>query len=471
MRRHYNGNLKLNGIVSEKKISMTTHFDYLVIGGGSGGIASARRAASYGAKVALIEAGAIGGTCVNVGCVPKKVMWNTAGVAETLNHATDYGFDVDVKSFSWQKVKTARDAYIKRLNKIYEKNLAGSEVTRISGYGHFLDNKTVAVGDDTYTADHILIAVGGEPVIPDLPGADLGITSDGFFELKNLPKKVIVIGGGYIAVEFAGLLKSLGSDVTILLRGEHFLKNFDVSIRDTLLEEMQNAGINILTSIHLEKLIKKDDGLITLHSKGGEEMTGFDTVIWATGRSPKTKDLGLEKAGIETNKRGYVETDEYQNTQVKDIYAVGDVTGRAALTPVAIAAGRRLSDRLFNNQTNAKLDYDTIPTVVFSHPPIGTVGLGEDEAQEEYGESSVKTYQSRFTNMYYALSKHKPKTLMKLVCVGNQEKIVGAHVIGDAADEIIQGFAVAVKMGATKNDFDNTVAIHPTAGEEFVTLT
>lgn len=449
---------------------MTTHFDYLVIGGGSGGIASARRAASYGAKTALIEAGAIGGTCVNVGCVPKKVMWNTAGIAETLHIASDYGFDVEVKGFNWNKVKQARDAYIKRLNKIYDKNLNTSEVTRINGYGKFVDNKTVQVGDKKYTADHILVAVGGEPVQPDVPGAELGITSDGFFELEELPKRVVVVGGGYIAVEFAGLLRSLGSDVTLLLRGEHFLKNFDVSIRDTLLEEMQNAGISILTCIHLEKLVKKDDGLIALHSQGGEEITGFDSVIWATGRAPKTKDLGLDNAGIKPNKRGYIETDEFQNTKVKNIYAVGDVTGRAALTPVAIAAGRRLADRLFDKQTDAKLDYENIPTVVFSHPPIGTVGLSEDEAQEEYGESSVKTYQSRFTNMVYALSKRKPKTLMKLICIGDQEKIVGAHVIGDAADEIIQGFAVAVKMGATKKDFDNTVAIHPTAGEEFVTL-
>lgn len=448
---------------------MTTHFDYLVIGGGSGGIASARRAASYGAKTALIETGAIGGTCVNVGCVPKKVMWNTANIAETLHDASDYGFDIDVKGFSWNKVKQSRDEYIQRLNNIYDKNLCASEVTRINGYGQFLDNKTVIVGDKKYTAHHILVAVGGEPVRPDLPGAELGITSDGFFELEDLPKRVVVVGGGYIAVEFAGLLKSLGSDVTILLRGEHFLKNFDASLRDSLIEEMQHTGINILTRIHLESLIKKDGGLIALRSKGGEEMTGFDTVIWATGRSPRTQNLCLDKAGINTNKRGYIETDEFQNTKIKNIYAVGDVTGRAALTPVAIAAGRRLADRLFDKQADAKLDYETIPTVVFSHPPIGTVGLSEDDAHDIYGDS-VKTYQSRFTNMYYALTTRKPKTLVKLVCVGDQEKIIGAHIIGDQADEIIQGFAVAVKMGATKKDFDNTVAIHPTAAEEFVTL-
>lgn len=449
---------------------MTTHFDYLVIGGGSGGIASARRAAAYGAKTAIIESGAIGGTCVNVGCVPKKVMWNAASIAETLHDASDYGFDIDVKGFSWQKVKQSRDEYIQRLNKIYDKNINTSEVTRINGYGKFLDQNTVVVGDKKYTADHILVAVGGEPVRPDLPGAELGITSDGFFELTQQPKKIMVVGGGYISVELAGLLNSLGSDVTILLRREHFLKNFDATIRVSLMEEMQHANINILTRIHLDRLVKKEDGLITLHSKGGEEMTGFDTVIWATGRSPRTRELDLDKAGIETSKQGYIETDEYQNTNQENIYAVGDVTGRVALTPVAIAAGRRLADRLFDNQADAKLDYETIPTVIFSHPPIGTVGLSEDEAHDSYGESSVKTYQSRFTNMYYAFTERKPKTLVKLICVGNQEKIVGAHIIGDQADEIIQGFAVAVKMGATKKDFDNTIAIHPTAAEEFVIL-
>ena len=449
---------------------MATHFDYLVIGGGSGGIASARRAAAYGAKTAVIESGAIGGTCVNVGCVPKKVMWNAASVAETLHDASDYGFDIEIKEFNWQKVKQSRDDYIQRLNKIYYKTINTSDVTLIDGHGQFLDQNTVVVGDKKYTADHVLVAVGGEPVRPDLPGAELGITSNGFFELTHLPKKAMVIGGGYISVELAGLLNSLGSDVTILLRREHFLKYFDATIRDSLMEEMQHADINIMTCIHLDRLIKKEDGLITLHSKGGEEMTGFDTVIWATGRSPKTRDLGLEKAGVKTNNKGYIETDEYQNTNQENIYAVGDVTGRVALTPVAIAAGRRLADRLFDNQADAKLDYETIPTVIFSHPPIGTVGLSEDEAHDIYGDSSVKTYQSRFTNMYYAFTERKPKTLVKLVCVGDQEKIVGAHIIGDQADEIIQGFAVAVKMGATKKDFDNTVAIHPTAAEEFVIL-
>jgi len=449
---------------------MTEHFDFLVVGGGSGGIACARRAASYGAKTALIEGGAIGGTCVNVGCVPKKIMWNAAGIAEALDFAKDFGFDVDVKGFDWRRLKQSRDAYIKRLNGIYDRNLDTSGVTRINGWAKFTDAKTVVVDGKTYSGEHVLIATGGTPVVPEIEGAELGITSDGFFELDRLPQNVAVIGGGYIAVELAGVLHTLGSKVTLLLRGETFLKNFDNSLRDTLMEVMQQQGINVLTCIHMDRLQQGDDGLITLHSKDGNHVTGFDTVIWATGRRPLTDNLGLKEAGIELDRRGFIKTDEFQNTNVANVYAVGDVTGRAALTPVAIAAGRRLADRLFDGRSDAKLDYSNIASVVFSHPPIGTVGLSEDEARETYGEGQIKVYQSRFTNMFYATSDHKLPTQMKLVTVGDQEKVVGCHVIGYQADEIIQGFAVAVKMGANKHDFDNTVAIHPTAGEEFVTM-
>lgn len=446
-----------------------THFDYLVVGGGSGGISSARRAASYGAGVGIVEAGPLGGTCVNAGCIPKKVMWNAASVAETLNDASHYGFDLEIKGFSWKKIKKARDAYVRRLNEIYERNLKNSDVTYIQGWGKFTDDKTIVVEGQEYSAEHVLIAVGGKPVIPDLPGADLGITSDGFFELESLPKQVLVIGGGYIAMELAGLLNSLGSKVTILLRGEIFLRNFDASLRETLMEEMQRQGINVLTCVNMDKLEKDQDGSVSVHSHNGENISGFDCVIWATGRKPNTADLGLDKTSIETNQRGFITTDDYQNTSVKNIYAVGDVTGRAALTPVAIAAGRRLADRLFNQETNAKLDYDLIPSVVFSHPPIGTVGLSEEQARELHGDD-VKIYQSRFINMYYAPTEHKPPTVVKLVTTGAKEKVVGCHIIGFQADEIIQGFAVAVNMGATKKDFDDTMAIHPTAGEELVTL-
>lgn len=449
---------------------MAEHYDYLVIGGGSGGIASARRAASYGTKVALIEGGAIGGTCVNVGCVPKKVMWNAAHMAEAVGDAPDYGFDIKNKGFNWSQLKQKRDAYIKRLNGIYDRNLEGSNVTRIHGWGKFKDSKTVVADGKEYTADHILIAVGGTPMVPNIPGAELGITSDGFFELKQQPKNVLVIGGGYIAVELAGVLRTLGSDVTILLRGETFLKNFDVSLRETLMEEMQNSGVNMLTCVHMDRLEKNAAGHVDIHAKSGEHWGDFDCVIWATGREPKTHGLSAHEAGITMDKRGFIPTDEYQQTNVEGIYAVGDVTGRAALTPVAIAAGRRLADRLFDGRTDSKLDYNNIASVVFSHPPIGTVGLSEEEAGAEYGETMVKVYVSRFTNMYHAVMERKSPTVMKLVTIGDDEKIVGVHIIGEAADEMIQGFAVAVKMGAHKRDFDNTVAIHPTAAEELVTM-
>jgi glutathione reductase (NADPH) len=449
---------------------MTRHYDFLAIGAGSGGIAATNRAASYGAKCARIEKARIGGTCVNVGCVPKKVMWNTAGIAEALHHAPSYGFELELKSFHWAKIKQARDQYIDRLNGIYTRVGETNGVDYIEGEARFTGRNSVVVNGETISADHILIAVGGYPMRPDIPGADLGITSDGFFELEQQPGRVAVIGAGYIAVEFAGLLNALGSDVTMLLRGETFLRRFDPVLRETLMEEMQKDGINTMTCIHLERLEKASDGSITLVSASGDNISGFDSVIWAIGRAPSSAALALEQAGVETDEQGYIPTDEFQNTNVNNIYAVGDVTGRVPLTPVAIAAGRKLADRLFNKQNDARLDYTNIASVIFSHPPIGTVGLTEDEAQEQYGPGAVKVYQSRFTNMYYSVTERKSPTVVKLVTVGEKEKIVGCHIIGLAADEMIQGFAVAVKMGVTKKDFDNTVAIHPTAAEELVTL-
>jgi glutathione reductase (NADPH) len=449
---------------------MTNHFDFLVVGGGSGGIAAARRAASHGLKTALIERGPIGGTCVNVGCVPKKVMWNASQLADSLRQAPEYGFDFSPHRFNWSSIKRSRDAYIERLNDIYHRNLEISGVTEISGFAGFQSPGTLAVDDHGYSADHILIATGSAPTVPGIPGAELGITSDGFFQLEDLPRRTAIVGGGYIAVELAGLLNGLGSEVTMVLRGEQFLRSFDATLRETLMEEMQHNGVSILTDIKLSEIKKLGNGSLALLTMGGETVSGFDVVIWATGRKPCTEGLGLDMAGIETDTQGYIVTDAYQNTSVPGIYAVGDVTGRAALTPVAIAAGRRLADRLFGGKQDAHLRYENIPTVVFSHPPIGTVGITEDEAHALYGASAVKVYQSRFTNMRYAVTSKKSPTVVKLVTAGDQEKIVGCHVIGDFADEMIQGFAVAVTMGATKADLDNTVAIHPTAAEELVTL-
>jgi glutathione reductase (NADPH) len=449
---------------------MAKQYDFLVIGGGSGGNAAAKRAAGHGAKTALIEADRIGGTCVNRGCVPKKVMWNAALIAEILHDAKDYGFELDFERFDWPTVKQARDAYISRLNKIYHRGLEVSGVEEIAGVAVFQDSHTVVVNGKALTAEHILIATGSYPDVPDVAGAELGITSDGFFELDAQPRRVLVVGAGYIAVEFAGLLNALGSDVCMLLRGEAFLRRFDSTLRETLMEQMQEAGVSIVAFRQLQRIQENGNGTLGVHTDSGETIAGFDCLIWAIGRSANTASLQLARSGVATNAQGDIEVDEYQNTNVPGIYAIGDVTGRWMLTPVAIASGRRLGDRLFGGQPQARLEYENIPTVIFSHPPIGTVGISEDDAREIYGQGSVKVYQTRFTNMFHAVTKRKPATVMKLVTVGTQEKIVGCHIIGAQADEMIQGLAVAVKMGATKRDLDNTVAIHPTSAEEIVLM-
>jgi len=447
---------------------MTQHYDYIVLGGGSGGVATARRAAEYGAKALVIESARLGGTCVNVGCVPKKVMWYAASIAHTLADAQGYGFTVDNWQFGWNQLKQDRDAYVQRLNEVYARLLDNSGVDRVQGYGRFVDAHTVEVNGAPFTADHIVIATGGQPVLPDIPGAELGISSDGFFELEQCPKRVAVVGSGYIAVELAGMFQSLGSEVTMLLRKQHLLRPFDRMLREALMQQMQGNGVKILTGTQVQSLARQSDGSLKIQCDQDNTVLHADILLWAIGREPNTAGLNLAAAGIESNK-GYIPTDAYQNTNVPGIYAIGDITGQAELTPVAIAAGRRLAARLFLNQPDSKMDYDTIPTVVFSHPPIGTVGLTENEARAQYGDS-VKIYQTRFTAMYHGFTPHKPKTTMKLVCVGPDEKVVGCHIIGLGADEMLQGFAVAIKMGATKADFDNTVAIHPTSAEELVTL-
>ena len=423
----------------------------------------------YGAKCAVVEVAKMGGTCVNVGCVPKKVMWYGAEIAHALHNAPDYGFDVSVKGFDWGTLVAAREKYIQGINDWYGNYLTDSNIDKIAGYARFVDAHTLEVAGVQYSADHIVIAPGGVPTTPEIPGAELGMTSDGFFALSEQPKRVAVVGAGYIAVELAGVLNALGSDVSLLLRRQHFLAEFDAMLRDTLMEEMINDGVNILPGVSLERVDKAADGSLILHYQGGQQLTGFDALIWAIGRHPNTAELNLDAAGVVYDAQGYIPTDAFQNTNVPGVYAVGDVTGRAQLTPVAIAAARRLSDRLFNNQSERKLDYENIPTVMFSHPPIGTVGLTEEQARAQHGDA-VKIYQTRFTAMANAFTRHRPSTAMKLVTVGAQEKVVGVHVIGQGADEMLQGFAVAVKMGATKADFDNTVAIHPTSAEELVTL-
>ncbi|PNH98406.1 glutathione-disulfide reductase [Vibrio diazotrophicus] len=451
---------------------MATHFDYICIGGGSGGIASANRAAMYGAKVALIEAKDLGGTCVNVGCVPKKVMWHGAQVAEAMNlYAPDYGFDVDVKSFNWAKMVENRQAYIGRIHQSYDRVLGNNKVEVIRGFAKFVDAKTVEVNGEHYTADNILIAVGGRPTIPNIPGAEYGIDSNGFFDLVEQPKRVAVIGAGYIAVEIAGVLNALGTETHLFCRKESPLRSFDPMIIETLVEVMNAEGPTLHTHSVPKEVVKEADGSLTLHLENGESQN-VDTLIWAIGRHPATDAINLAATGVATNEQGYIKVDKYQNTNVAGIYCVGDIMeGGIELTPVAVKAGRQLSERLFNGKTNAKMDYNLVPTVVFSHPPIGTIGLTQPEAIAKYGEENVKVYTSSFTAMYTAVTAHRQPCKMKLVCAGEEETVVGLHGIGFAVDEMIQGFGVAMKMGATKADFDSVVAIHPTGSEEFVTMT
>lgn len=455
---------------------MTRHYDYIAIGGGSGGIASINRAASYGKKCAIIEAKHLGGTCVNVGCVPKKVMFYGAQIAEAIHHyAPDYGFDVGVKKFDFAKLVESRQAYISRIHTSYDNVLAKNNVEVIRGFAKFVNKNTLEVTFDDgsteqVTADHILIATGGRPSIPAIKGAEYGIDSNGVFALTELPKRTAVVGAGYIAVELAGVLNSLGVETHLFVRKHAPLRNFDPIMVETLVESMQQDGITLHTHAIPNEVVKNADGSVTLKLEDGREQT-VDCLIWAIGREPTTDKINLQAAGVEANERGFIKVDKYQNTNVPGIYAVGDIIeGGIELTPVAVAAGRRLSERLFNNKPNEHLDYNLVPSVVFSHPPIGTVGLTEPQAIEQYGADNVKVYKSSFTSMYTAVTQHRQPCRMKLVCVGKEEKIVGLHGIGFGVDEMIQGFAVAIKMGATKADFDNTVAIHPTGSEEFVTM-
>ncbi|QHB17467.1 glutathione-disulfide reductase [Mannheimia pernigra] len=455
---------------------MAKHYDYLAIGGGSGGIASINRAASYGKKCAIIEAKHLGGTCVNVGCVPKKVMFYGAQIAEAIQHyAPDYGFDISVNHFDYGKLVENRQAYIKRIHTSYHNVLSKNNVDILNGFARFKDAKTVEVSyedgsKEVVTADHILIATGGRPTIPNLEGAEYGITSDGVFALNELPKSVAIIGAGYIAVELAGVFNSLGVKTHLFVRQHAPLRQQDPLIVETLLEVLEQDGIELHTQAIPQKVTKNQDGTLTLALEDGRETT-IETLVWAIGREPATDAINLDVAGVETNERGFIKVDKFQNTNVPNIYAVGDIIeGGIELTPVAVAAGRRLSERLFNNKPNEHLDYNLVPTVVFSHPPIGAIGLTEPQAIEQYGEDNVKVYKSSFTAMYTAVTQHRQPCRMKLVCVGKEEKIVGLHGIGFGVDEMIQGFAVAIKMGATKADFDNTVAIHPTGSEEFVTM-
>jgi glutathione reductase (NADPH) len=444
-------------------------FDLLVVGGGSGGLACAQRAADYGARVGLVEPGRLGGTCVNVGCVPKKIMWNASEIREALGDAVDYGFPATPAGHDWPSLKAKRDAYVARLNGMYARNLAQRKVEHIEGRASFIAPQLIAAAGRTLGAAHIVIATGGRPLVPDIPGASLGITSDGFFELAERPERVAVAGSGYIAIELAGILAGLGSKVVLAIRSQEVLKQFDALLGHTALLMLREMGVDVETSSRGAQLLRSGAESLELELHDGRRLGPLDTVIWAVGRVPNVEDLALDRTGVHLTADGFIAADDFQATNVPGIYAVGDVTGRIPLTPVAIAAGRRLADRLFGGQPQRRLDYDIVPTVIFGHPPIGAVGLSEAQARARHGQA-VHIHTSTFVPLYHAMTVRKPHTHMKLVTVGDDERIVGAHVIGPGADEMLQGFAVALRMGARKRDFDDTVAIHPTSAEEFVTM-
>ena len=450
---------------------MTQEFDYdlIALGAGSGGLSVIERAASYGQRCAVVERGLIGGTCVNVGCVPKKIMWFGANIAHMLNDADSYGFDVKNNGFNWHKLVQKRQAYIEGINKFYHGYMKDLGIDELVGDGSFVDAHTIEVAGKQYSARHIVIATGTRPSLPRIPGAEFAITSDGFFGLDQLPKRVAIAGSGYVAVELAGVLNALGSDVVLYLRKQHVLGDFDGLIKTNLFEQLQNSGIEMRTQSEITAITQQVSGLLDIEDNQEKGMTDLDQVIYAVGREPDLETLNLEKAGVKLNKRGYIEADLYQYTNQPHIFALGDITGRAPLTPVAVAAGRRLADRIYDNQKGRHLDYEWIPTVVFSHPPIGTIGLTEEAATEEYGDR-IKVYQTQFTAMYNSIAGHEVPTAMKLVCLDDEEKVIGCHMIGPAVDEMLQGFAVAIRMGACKKDFDDTVAIHPTSSEELVTM-
>ncbi|MEO5623583.1 MAG: glutathione-disulfide reductase [Dokdonella sp.] len=447
---------------------VSEHFDLVVLGAGSGGVAMAIRAASLGAKVAVVEPGALGGTCVNVGCVPKKAMWLAAELADAQELAREIGFEVTPGALDWETFIARRTSYIANIHASYRRRFADCGIRLICERGRFIAPHCVGAGAHVLNAAHVLIATGARPQRPKIPGGQLAIDSDGFFGLHACPKNVAIVGSGYIAVELAGVLRALGANVSLFARGERLLRSFDCELGDALALAMQAQGITLAFG-RTPTAAKEAEQGHTLEFSDGPSVDHFEVVIWATGRQANSEDLGLEHIGVVCDANGFIATDATQNTSAENVYAVGDVTGRVALTPVAIAASRKLADRVFGGKAEAKLDYDNIATVVFSHPPIATVGLSEDRARALHGET-VTVHRASFRPMLAALAQREQKTLMKLVCVGTEERIVGIHLAGSGVDEIIQGFAVALKMGACKADFDATVAIHPTSAEELVLM-
>lgn len=446
---------------------MAYDFDLFVIGAGSGGVRASRFAAGYGAKVAVAESRYLGGTCVNVGCVPKKLLVYGAHFADDFEQAAGFGWSLEDAQFDWSQLIANKNREIQRLNGIYRNLLVNSGVTLLEGHARITAPHEVEIEGQRYSAKHILIAVGGWPQVPDIPGRELAISSNEAFFLKDLPKRVLVVGGGYIAVEFAGIFQGLGADTTLLYRGDLFLRGFDGSVRTHLKEELEKRGLDLQFNADIARIDQQADGSLKATLKDGRELV-TDCVFYATGRRPMLDNLGLENTEVQLDKRGFIQVDDAYQTDESSILAIGDVIGRVQLTPVALAEGMAVARRLFKPEEYRPVDYRNIPTAVFSQPPIGTVGLTEEQALE--AGHSLKIFESRFRPMKLTLTEVQEKTLMKLVVDADTDRVLGCHMVGPDAGEIIQGLGIALKAGATKQQFDETIGVHPTAAEEFVTM-
>ena len=446
---------------------MSYECDLFVIGAGSGGVRAARFSAGFGAKVAVAESRYLGGTCVNVGCVPKKLLVYGAHFAEEFEQASGFGWTLGTSSFDWSTLIANKDREINRLNGIYRNLLVNSGVTLLEGHARLTGPNEVEVNGQRHTAKHILIATGGWPQIPDIPGREHAISSNEAFFLKELPKRVLVVGGGYIAVEFAGIFQGLGAETSLLYRGEMFLRGFDGSVRKHLHEELLKRGMDVQFNADIARIDKQPDGSLSATLKDGRVLEA-DCVFYATGRRPMLDNLGLEATGVTLDKRGFVQVNDLYQTDEPSILAIGDVIGRVQLTPVALAEGMAVARRLFKPEQYRPVDYNMIPTAVFSLPNIGTVGLSEEQALEEG--HTVQVFESSFRPMKLTLTECQERTFMKLVVDAETDKVLGCHMVGPEAGEIVQGLAIAMKAGATKQHFDETIGVHPTAAEEFVTM-